>query len=82
MQPKIRSAAWRYRWYRFMSRLRCALGVHRFVGYIDCGDGMNVAPYPAYLAKPAQGAWRVCSWCGARSVAAYDGIEPLWQAKR
>ncbi len=74
-------AALSYRWYRFTSRLRCLLGIHRLVGHRDCGDGVNVAPYNPHAAKPGQGAWRVCSWCGARWVAAYDGISPFWQRR-
>ena len=71
----------RYWWHRVRGGWRCLVGVHRLVGHRDCGDGVNVADYDAYTVRPAQGAWRVCSWCGARWQAAYDPAygRPFWQ---
>lgn len=61
---------------------RCWVGIHRLRGHIACGDDINVAPYNPYAKKPAQGAWRVCDWCGAKWVAAYDPIYgPFWKKK-
>ena len=66
-------------WHRVRGGWRCVVGIHRLRGHIDCGDGVNVASYNPHAARPAQGAWRKCEWCGATWVAAYDGIAPYWQ---
>ncbi len=70
------------RWLRFKGWLRCFVGIHDLVGHMDCGDGVNIAPYPARAVRPGPGAWRKCNWCGASWRAVYDGISPSWQRIR
>jgi hypothetical protein len=55
------------RLHRVRGGWRCKVGIHRWRGHMDCGDGVNVAPWNQRL--PCRGAWRVCDWCGAQAVA-------------
>jgi len=71
----------RLRWHRLRGGWRCKVGLHRLRGHVDCGDGVNIAPYDPLTSRPRSGAWRVCDWCGARWVAASDSAygRPFWQ---
>jgi hypothetical protein len=63
-----------YRLYRLRRQIGCAIGLHDLVGYKDCGNGVDVAPFnPRGL--PGPDCSRKCNWCGARWTSAYD---PMW----
>ena len=62
-------ASLRWRWYRAGSRLRCRIGLHRWQGYHDLGDGVNVQPISGYGKPHGQKDFRRCSWCGAKASA-------------
>lgn len=59
--------------YRLRSQLRCALGVHRWRGYHDLGDGVNVQPISGYRKPLGANDFRTCSWCGKHHVAIRGG---------
>ncbi len=54
--------------YRQRSSLRCWIGLHRWRGHEDCGDGVHVAPISGYRSPRSHHAWRVCTWCGAHEI--------------
>ena len=57
----------RYRRYRAASVWRCRLQIHRWQGYHDLGDGVNVQPISGYRKPFGRKDFRRCTWCGART---------------
>ena len=70
----------RWRWHRIRGGWRCKVGVHRWRGHMDCGDGVNVRPWNPH--HPWPGAWRVCTWCGLSHVVYYGWARGFYWARR
>lgn len=62
---------------RYLSRLRCAVGLHDLVSYADAGDGVHVVQLPPRRI-PGPDASRKCRYCDSRWEGRYDGMGGMW----
>lgn len=52
------------RWHRIRGGWRCKIGIHRWKGYQDLGDGKSVTQISGYKRPRGIKDFRKCTWCG------------------
>lgn len=70
----------------YIAGLRCKLRIHKWKGYHDGGDGINLSPISGYRKPHGVYDFRKCNWCGETNGVYRSGDDRirvlLWSKNR